>query len=75
MSAVNRILSREAHLRDLAYPPSAIEDGQSFVEIQEVPNDPFITIWTKVSQAILPIVIWMILGFAAGFLIGMIRPR
>jgi hypothetical protein len=33
------------------------------------------SIWTYINQALSPLIIWMILGFATGFLIGMIKPR
>ena len=29
--------------------------------------------WISIKEAIIPLLLWVILGFAAGFLIGMIR--
>jgi len=31
--------------------------------------------WNSVQQALVPLLLWVILGFAAGYLIGMINPR
>jgi hypothetical protein len=30
--------------------------------------------WESIQQALLSLLLWVILGFAAGFLIGMIKP-
>jgi len=75
LSVANRFHPQEELQADLSFLPSTARDGSGFTEVQDTPDDPFIRIWKRLSQAILPIIIWMILGFAAGFLIGMIRPR
>lgn len=31
--------------------------------------------WLNISQVLISLIIWMVLGFAAGFLIGTISPR
>ncbi len=31
--------------------------------------------WESIKVALLPLCLWIILGFAAGFLIGMLKPR
>ncbi|OGO13291.1 MAG: hypothetical protein A2Y53_02630 [Chloroflexi bacterium RBG_16_47_49] len=75
MSGVNRIRVYIDHL--VKVPDQILLDEQvNSVPITDVePEKNQITPWTYISQALLPLVIWIVLGFAAGFLIGMLRPR
>jgi hypothetical protein len=51
------------------------EDQTPFVNSTEHPENTNLSYWTNLSQSILPLIMWIILGFAAGFLIGLINPR
>jgi hypothetical protein len=64
---LQRAVSIPINRTHLDNPVSAqlIEDGQE----ESLPNP-----WLFLRQALIPLGIWIVLGFAAGFLIGMIRP-
>jgi hypothetical protein len=74
MSAVNRIRAHIDHSETIPVQGTPDELNSSKI-IEETPerslNFNLIYIW----QSLIPLMIWMILGFAAGFLIGMINPR
>jgi len=75
MSGVNRSRVYIAHL--VKIPDQVFVDEQvnsaPISNVEPVTNHG--TPWTYISQALLPLAIWIVLGFAAGFLIGMLRPR
>jgi len=53
--------------------PTFVEENNSLTN-QEISAKPFGNFWTRISQAFISFIIWMVLGFAAGYLIGMIKP-
>lgn len=75
MSGVHRIRARIENLANFPLQPSADEDATNLQLEDKLSERSLINSWTYVSQALIQLLIWMILGFAAGFLIGMIRPR
>jgi len=52
---------------------SQVEEHISYTN-KVVPNQYVSNWWTRLWQAFVTLVIWMVLGFAAGYLIGMIIP-
>jgi len=52
---------------------SLVEEHISFTN-KVVSNQSVSNWWTKLWQAIVTLIIWMVLGFAAGYLIGMVIP-
>ncbi|HEX9091974.1 MAG TPA: hypothetical protein VF831_10815 [Anaerolineales bacterium] len=52
---------------------SLVEENFSFTN-KVLPNQSLDNWWTRLQQAFITLIIWMVLGFAAGYLIGMIIP-
>lgn len=75
MSGVNRIQGHSTRMVKIHQYPLNYEKSDNYRVTRDIPEKTHILIWASISQAIVTIVIWMILGFAAGFLIGMIKPR
>jgi hypothetical protein len=74
MSGVNRVQGQTNSIVKIhEYPPN-FELADTNLGTRDIPEKTPIAIWTSISQAIVTIIIWMILGFAAGFLIGIIKP-
>lgn len=73
MSGVNRIRAHLLHRVPFPYHPAVDEDATSQKNNDPQPEKLLINRWIYISQALVPLCIWMILGFAAGFLIGMLR--
>jgi len=53
--------------------PSLVEEHISYTN-KLVPNQSVSNWWTKLWQAFVTLIIWMVLGFAAGYFIGMVIP-
>jgi hypothetical protein len=74
MSGINRLRSR-------ILPTPAVPIQQSGVKVPELvvadepvqPREHTIS-WKSIQEIFAPLLLWAILGFAAGFLIGMIKP-
>jgi hypothetical protein len=75
LSHVNRIEPHISHLVNIPGHLAANEAESTSLFTVDIPEKTLVSIWTYISQALIPLIIWMILGFAAGFLIGMIKPR
>jgi hypothetical protein len=75
LSAVNRVRSHIAYPANI--PNTLPTDGEKETPLvnEDTPEKTLISSWTYISQALLPLIIWMILGFATGFLLGMVKPR
>lgn len=75
MSGINKLRTR--------LQPSAALPAQPLTDIEAQPPQanvqPKVSVltlgWNAMREALLPLLLWVILGFAAGFLIGMINPR
>ena len=74
MSAANRLRTHaESKLNEPAETSVIVEtESQVVSDIAENVNQRIT--WTSISQAFIALTIWIVMGFAAGFLIGMIRP-
>ena len=75
MSGVNRIQEDSTRMVKIYQYPINYEEADTFLVTQDIPEKTQNVIWESINQAIVTVIIWMILGFAAGFLIGMIKPR
>ena len=73
LSGINQIRTHADHIVNLPFQPTTDENTNSFQLTHEVPGSMLLSNWTTIRQALAPLLIWTILGFAAGFLIGMIR--
>ena len=81
-SALTSCLSRIERIRRLLLGEE--ETPQDSITLTESSADYFtpvvqetlkVTGWTKLNQAFTSIIIWVILGFATGFLFGLINPK
>lgn len=75
MSEINRFKSQAEGILPAPQPEQAGAQLNP-ANIQDRSFQKAITLgWTGLQQAILAFLLWTILGFAAGFLLGMIGPR
>ena len=73
MSGINRLKSQDRTISKSPDQPVAEITGDSAQTYALLPERTISTSWTSVQQAFLSLLLWVILGFAAGFLIGMIN--
>jgi hypothetical protein len=75
LNGINIFQGHENH--QVKYPQHTSEtDEESFYPvISDIRKKILKTNWTYLNQYLTSIFIWVILGFATGFLIGMIKPR
>jgi hypothetical protein len=75
MSGINDLRARLPHSTAIpAQPLSDVEAEPPQVNLAAI-ESTFALSWNSIKEALLPLVLWLILGFATGFLIGMISPR
>ncbi len=80
-STLTSAMSGVTHLRTSILDGSTADRQQvpnvEIARIQQVdqPNRSFAFSWESIKVALLGLLLWMVLGFAAGFLIGMLSPR
>ena len=74
LSGANRIRGSVNRLLKTSHYPLNNEEVGTFLINSDIPEKSRISSWTNISQALIPLVVWMILGFAAGFLTGMLKP-
>jgi hypothetical protein len=74
MSGINRLRARLQHAQALpAQPPADFEIETTERADPEKGNSLALT-WNSIKEFLVTLLLWIVLGFAAGFLIGMIRP-
>jgi hypothetical protein len=75
MSGINRIRTQIQHFSSI--PVHHSSDGETDpTQVNEHYQEKILFMsWNSVQQALVPLLLWVILGFAAGYLIGMIKPR
>lgn len=74
MSGVHHI---RAKLENLTNKPSLVptQNDQGTISITDEPLQKSFSInWNYISQSVISMAIWMVLGFAAGLLMGMLNP-
>jgi hypothetical protein len=75
MTGINRARARLQHLSALPFPLTP-EAGTDTNELHSDPKTSALSMgWNSIKAALLPLLLWIVLGFAAGFLIGMLNPR
>ena len=74
LSGANRIRGRVNRLQKTSHYPLNNEGVGTYLINSDIPEKSQISSWTNISQTLITLVIWMILGFAAGFLTGMLKP-
>ena len=75
MSGINKLRTRLQPSAALPAQPLPDIEAQP-PQVDFIPKVSVLTLgWNAMREALLPLLLWVILGFAAGFLIGMINPR
>jgi hypothetical protein len=75
MSGINHLRTRIQHSSALPFQPSADNDAGPTQLNVGLKVRSLTMSWNSIKDALLPLLLWVVLGFAAGFLIGMINPR
>jgi hypothetical protein len=74
MSGLNHIRAHSDPVGNFPFQHTTDENVNSFELANELPRSLLVSGWRTIRQALAPLLIWTTLGFAAGFLIGMIKP-
>jgi hypothetical protein len=81
-STLTSILSGINHLRGITgqsaaslNPPAQAVPEQQAREFPQVQKFSLSLIWYSIKEFVPPLFLWLVLGFAGGFLIGMVQPR
>jgi hypothetical protein len=75
MSGINHIRTQIEHLSTIPVQHSHEDENDPTLVTDQYQGRSLSMKWKSVQQALLQLVLWVILGFAAGYLIGMIKPR
>lgn len=75
MSGINHIRAQIQQSTTMPIQPSSDTEAEPSqlngdLEVRSLTKN-----WNSILEALLSIILWVVLGFAAGFLIGMINPR
>ncbi len=75
MSGINHLRAKIQHFSTLPVQYSP-EEAIDPTPVNEQIHPRSLTLnWKSIQQAVVSLIFWVILGFAAGYLIGMIKPR
>ena len=74
MSGISHIRAQFQHFSSVSLHPSS--DGETDpAQVMDHDQEKILFMsWNSIQQVLLPLLLWVILGFAAGYLIGMIKP-
>ncbi len=75
MSGINHLRGKILDVSSISSQPSSKTDFGQILLDDQVKKAAFTPSMETVKTFLLPIFLWIILGFAAGFLIGMLKPR
>ncbi len=73
MSGINHLMAHDQQAPQAFEPSGRLASVVSAPLDVRLPERPFASRWESIKQAFLSFLFWVILGLAAGFLIGMIR--
>jgi hypothetical protein len=80
-SILTSLMSGMERLRGLPHswqslnPPTPAFESQVVIEKGLVHEHSLSKVWSLIKDTVPPLFLWLVLGFAAGFLIGMVQPR
>lgn len=74
MSGINRVRTRLQHSPAFPAEPRSEVEIESTALVEPVKSNTLALSWNSVKEFLVTLLLWTVLGFAAGFLIGMIRP-
>lgn len=75
MSGINHLRSKFQDGSSSQFPSSAKTDFGQILLDDQLKKGTFALAWETVKTVLPPLFLWIVLGFAAGFLIGMLKPR
>jgi hypothetical protein len=75
MSGISHLRAHLQHSTALPTQPSLENEAQTSQPADQYKPRSLAMSLITIREALLPLLLWIILGFAAGFLIGMINPR
>jgi hypothetical protein len=75
MSGINHLRAHIQHSSAIPTHPSPDVEAEATQLNGELKVRSLSMSWNSFKEALLPLLLWVVLGFAAGFLIGMINPR
>jgi hypothetical protein len=75
LNGVERIRDLNNRHREGSQKPIRYEEQATYINTTDYSQKIKISRWPDFYQAIVPFMIWLILGFATGFFIGLINPK
>ncbi len=75
MSGINQLKAGEAQIAKTIIPEMPVVSMTAVLDEPAAAGETTATKWDALEQTLLSILLWTLLGFAAGFLIGMIGAR
>jgi hypothetical protein len=75
MSGINHLRTQIEHLTTIPVQHSPDGDIDPTLVNDQYKERSLLMHWKTIQQSLLQLLLWIILGFAAGYLIGMIKPR
>jgi hypothetical protein len=75
MSGINQLRAKFQQISPISSTPQAKADLGQILLNDELKKGPFALSWETFKAVLPPLFLWIVLGFAAGFLIGMLKPR
>jgi hypothetical protein len=75
MSGINHLRAHIQHSTETPTLPSPAMDAEPSQINREIKVRSLSMSWNSFKEVLLTLLLWVILGFASGFLIGMINPR
>jgi len=81
-SALTSVMSKVNHLRgnvgqtiSPADQPTQLAEDPAVYDNQQSHQRSLYMVWNSIQEIVPLLFLWLMLGFAAGFLIGMVQPR
>jgi len=74
MSGINNLRAQIQHLSTIPIQPQPDAEIDIIKFNDQYHERSLFMRWKLLQQALVPLLLWVILGFAAGYLIGMIKP-
>lgn len=75
MSGIDQLRAKFQDVTTIPAPHSMTGESEQVVQNDQLTRGSLSLTWESIKVALLSLFLWIILGFAAGFLIGMLKPR
>ena len=73
MSGINQLKTQDQNISKSPVQPDPEVNIDLLQTYDQLPERSISISWVSIQQAFLSLLLWMVLGFAAGFLVGMIK--